>query len=95
MPNHDFDPHKELAEVKSLRTVQRRKRFRKSKLDRYRAELVAMYRTGASSQDLATWLRMKHRMKVHRSSIARYLRTLPEVVAKMTKSSAENTEKEI
>ena len=74
-----FDPFKELAAVKVHRTMQRRKSYRKSKLERYRAELVALHQAGASGQDLAVWLKINHRMKIHRSSIARYLSGLPEL----------------
>ena len=80
MADETFDPLKELNEVRARREMQRRKQYRKSKLERYRADLVAMRRAGASFQDLATWLKMKHRMKIHRSSIDRYLSTLPEMV---------------
>lgn len=77
--SESFDPKAELEAVRARRAMQRRKQYRQSKLDRYRAELVALRQTGASSQDLATWLRMKHRLKIHRSSIDRYLAQLPEL----------------
>ena len=81
MESETFNPLDELSEIKALRALQRRKQYRKSKLERYRAELVAMRRAGASCQDLATWLKVKHRMKIHRSSVDRYLATLPELAA--------------
>lgn len=74
-----FDPLAELQAVKARRAMQRRTTYRKSKLERYRAELVAMRQAGASSQDLAVWLRMKHRLKIHRSSVDRFLAQLPEL----------------
>ena len=77
--SESFDPKAELEAVRARRAMQRRKRYRQSKLDRYRSELVALRQTGASSQDLATWLRMKHRLKIHRSSIDRFLAQLPEL----------------
>ena len=80
MPTEQFDPLQELNKVKEVRAILRRKQYRKSKLQRYRYELVAMRRTGASFQDLSTWLQTKHRMKIHRSSIARYLSGLPEMI---------------
>jgi hypothetical protein len=82
MVDATFNPQDELSEVKTLRALQRRKQYQKSKLERYRAELVAMRQAGASCADLATWLKTKHRMKIHRSSIDRYLSTLPELAAK-------------
>jgi hypothetical protein len=74
-----FNVEAELKEVQELRAMQRRRKYRRSKLERYRAELVALKQAGASSQDLATWLRMKHRLKIHRSSVDRYLSQLPEL----------------
>lgn len=79
MLHETFNPSEELSAVKELRAMQRRKQYRKSKLERYRAELVAMRRAGASCADLATWLKVKHRMKIHRSCVDRYLATLPEL----------------
>lgn len=74
-----FNPLNELNEVKERRALLRRKLFRRSKLEKYRSELVALRQAGGSSQDLATWLKMKHRLKIHRSSIDRYLSGLPEL----------------
>jgi len=79
MANAPFDAVKELAEVKALREMQRRRRYRESKLERYRSELVALRRLGASDQDLVTWLRTKKRFKVDRSTVNRYLASLPEL----------------
>ena len=80
METHDetFDAQTEVARIRSRRAVARRKHYRKSRLDRYRAELVAMRRAGASCADLAEWLRV-HRCRIHRSSIDRYLKRLPEL----------------
>ena len=73
-----FDAQAEVERIRARRSEARRKQYRKSKLDRYRVELVAMRRAGASYADLAEWLRL-HRCRVHRSSIDRYLKRLPEV----------------
>lgn len=74
-----FDAQAEVKRIRSLRAETRRKLFRKSRLDRYRAELVAMKQVGASCADLALWLRITHRCKINRSSIDRYLKKLPEL----------------
>ena len=79
MADATFDPAKELAEIKEHRALRRRKPYHKSKLERFRSELVALARAGASCQDMVIWLRTKRRMKVHRSSIYRYLAGLPEL----------------
>ena len=56
METHEetFDAQAEVARIRSRRAVARRKHYRKSRLDRYRAELVAMRRAGASCADLVT-----------------------------------------
>jgi len=74
-----FDAQAEVKRIRALRAEARRKLFRKSRLERYRAELVAMKRIGASCADLAEWLRVTHRCRIHRSSIDRYLKKLPEL----------------
>ncbi|WP_298439200.1 hypothetical protein [Geobacter sp.] len=74
-----FDAQAEVEHIRARRAEARRKLYRKSRLDKYRAELVAMKRAGASCADLAEWLRVYHRCKVNRSSIDRYLKKLPEL----------------
>ncbi|MDD2335326.1 MAG: hypothetical protein PHD01_01975 [Geobacteraceae bacterium] len=77
--NETFDARAEVDRIRARRAEARRKLFRKSRLDKYRAELVAMKRAGASCADLAEWLRVQHRCKVNRSSIDRFLKRLPEL----------------
>lgn len=74
-----FDALAEVERIRARRAEARRKLYRKSRLDKYRAELVAMKQAGASCADLAEWLRVNHRCKVNRSSIDRYLKKLPEL----------------
>ena len=78
--NATFDAHIEVERIRTRRAEARRKMYRKSRLDKYRAELVAMRQAGASCADLAEWLRVSHRCRMHRSSIDRYLRRLPELI---------------
>ena len=80
-----FDAQREVNRIRTLRANARRRRYRKSRLDRYRAELVAMKRAGASCGDLAVWLRVTHRCKINRSSIDRYLKKLPEMNSETVK----------
>ncbi len=83
--NHEtFNAHIEIEKIRARRTEARRKLYRKSRLDKYRAELVAMKQAGASCADLVEWLRVNHRCKVNRSSIDRYLKKLPELHAATT-----------
>lgn len=77
--NETFNPVVEVERIRARRAEARQKRYRKSRLDKYRAEIVAMKQAGASCADLAEWLRVSHRCKVNRSSIDRYLKRLPEL----------------
>lgn len=74
-----FDAQVEVERIRARRAEARRRLYRRSRLDRYRAELVAMKRAGASCADLVEWLRIKHRCKINRSSVDRYLKKLPEL----------------
>jgi hypothetical protein len=74
-----FNAQIEVDRIRARRTEARRKLYRKSRLDKYRAELVAMKQAGASCADLVEWLRITHRCKVNRSTIDRYLKKLPEL----------------
>ncbi len=77
-PEEPFDAQAEVERIRTRRAEARRKHYRKSRLDRFRAELVAMRQAGASCADLAEWLRLHH-CRVHRRSIDRYLKRMPEV----------------
>ena len=68
-----------LDTVRARRHLARRRRYRRSKLDRYRAELVSLHRMGASYRDMAAYLRLEHRKLVDPTTIRRYLIKLPEV----------------
>ena len=57
-----------LEAVRERRRLARKRRYRRSKLDRYRAELVGLHRMGAS-----------YRRRADPTTIRRYLMKLPEV----------------
>lgn len=84
MNQETFNAQIEIEKIRARRNEARRKLYRKSRLDKYRAELVAMKHAGASCADLVEWLRVNHRCKVNRSSIDRYLKKLPELHAATT-----------
>jgi hypothetical protein len=86
--NETFDALAEVERIRARRTEARRKLYRKSNLDRYRAELMAMKRAGASCADLVEWLRVSHRCKIHRSSIHRYLKKVAEPKEKAAEGKA-------
>lgn len=71
-----------LATIKTHRAVcKHRTTWGKSRLHKYRAELVQMRQEGASLGDLVVWLRTKKRVKVERSTVMRFLCKLPELAA--------------
>lgn len=75
----DLDPAAELTAIRSRRKIAQRQPYRRSRLERYRAELVALRRVGGSYPDLVTWLRTTHRMTVAHTTVMRYLQGLPEL----------------
>jgi len=68
-----------LEAVRERRRLARRRRYRRSKLDRYRAELVTLRRLGASYREMALYVRHQHRRRVDPTTVRRYLVKLPEV----------------
>ena len=68
-----------LDAVRERRRLARRRRYRRSKLDRYRAELVGLRRMGASYPELALYVWHAHRKRVNQTTIRRYLIKLPEI----------------
>ena len=68
-----------LDAVRDRRRMARRRRYRRSKLDRYRAELVRLRRLGASYPELALYVWHEYRKRVNQTTIRRYLIKLPEV----------------
>jgi len=61
-----------VAELKRIRELRQVKRYRKSKLDRFRTEILALDAAGASTSDIALWLR-EHKLKADASTVGRYL----------------------
>ncbi|MGH8654266.1 MAG: hypothetical protein ACREYE_19810 [Gammaproteobacteria bacterium] len=68
----------ELEHVRWVRTVarQRPQAPGRRKLDRYRQEIAALWKQGASERDIVVWLRVRKRIKVHASTVHRYLKRL-------------------
>ncbi len=63
----------ELEAIRRHRAMARRRVWRCSRLDRYRAEIEALRAAGASLADIQVWLR-RRRLRVARSTILRRLR---------------------
>jgi hypothetical protein len=78
----DFNAAMELAKIREVRTALRRRcTWGKSKLTKYRAELIKLKESGASYVDLAYWLRINRRVKIDSSTIQRFLKkdiTVPD-----------------
>ena len=64
----------ELEAIRCLRKAARRRRSQRSRLDRYRAEIERLAGVGASSYDIALWLRKYKRTRVHPTTVWRALR---------------------
>lgn len=75
---HQFNATDALSEIREQRAIKRRHSFRRSRLARFRSELVALRKQGASYHELALWLRGK-RIKVSHTTVLRYLAKLPEL----------------
>lgn len=63
----------QLAAVRAIRRTARYHRHGRSRLDRYRAEIEALAQAGASSYDIALWLRQFKRIKIHPTTVWRAL----------------------
>lgn len=77
--NETFNAQAVIESIRARRSDARRKLYRKSRLDKYRSELVALKQAGASCADLVEWLKVAHRCKINRSSVDRYIKNLPEL----------------
>jgi hypothetical protein len=77
-----FDAAATLETVRQEREERRHRcTWGKSKLVRHRAELVKLRRAGASLADLVHWLKTDKRTQASKSTVSRYLATLPEMQA--------------
>jgi hypothetical protein len=74
-----FDAAAELTSIQEQRKTMRKLSYRKSRLLKHRAEIVALKKSGASLHDIALWLRQKKRIKVSHTTVMRFLAKLPEV----------------
>ena len=89
-PGETFDANFEIRQIRIRRAEARRTRYRKSRLDKYHAELTSMRRAGASLAELAYWLWWKHRCRVHRSSIDRFLKRWERLAAETVVDSEDD-----
>lgn len=73
------DAHDQLAVIRQHLKIARRRRRYRSRLERFRAELIALRRAGASIRELTLWLRQR-RCCAAPSTVSRYIRRLPELL---------------
>ncbi len=69
---NNFDAVNEVAQLKSHKRRIRKRVYRRSKLDTYRGELIALHREGASATDLQRWLQQQ-RIRVTLTTVTRWL----------------------
>lgn len=74
-----MEPNVILQRIRTYRKLCRRVVFHRSRLEKFRAELVALRNAGASYPELTIWLRQEKRIKMAHTTIMRYLKQLPEV----------------
>lgn len=67
-----MDAERELERLRVAAQVVRKRRYSTSRLDRYKAELLALKAAGARPVDLQRWLR-EQRVKVVHSTVVRWL----------------------
>lgn len=79
MMTHNFNAQQELLNIRQRKGIAHRKTYPRSRLQKWRAELVALRKAGASYPELALWLRQQKRIKVTHTTVLRYLSQLPEL----------------
>ncbi len=67
-----FDAVAEVEALKAHKQRIRKRVYRRSQLDRYRGELLALRKEGASATDLQRWLRQQ-RIRVTLTTVTRWL----------------------
>ena len=72
-PFGSFDAAAEAALLKAQTRARRRPRYRRSRLDRYKRELLALRKEGCTTAELQRWL-LAHRIRVQHATVARWLR---------------------
>ena len=71
----DFDVQTELSTLKAHTKTIRKRSYsaRKSRLDKYTHQLLALHQAGATAAELQRWLRANKRVKVVHSTVLRWL----------------------
>ena len=71
----EFHVQRELLALKAQTQSIRKRSYsaRKSRLDRYTHQLLALHQAGATAAELQRWLRTNKRVKVSHSTVLRWL----------------------
>ena len=72
-PEEAFDAAAEADRLRAQTKARRRPRYRRSRLDRYKGELLALRGEGCTTAELQRWL-LAHRIRVQHATVARWLR---------------------
>ena len=59
--------------IREIRKKSCKRRYRRSRLDKYRLEIEMLSNNGGSWRQIANWLRQERRVKVHPTTIGRAL----------------------
>lgn len=68
----EFDPDLEVKKLRKQTSIIRKTRYSKSRLDRYKGELLSLSQSGATCAELHRYLRTK-RIKVAYTTVSRWL----------------------
>lgn len=71
--NKKFDPHKEKQALNAQTKAIRKRTYKKSRLDRYKGEILALYKLQTKPSEIQRWLQDK-RIKVVLSTVTRWLK---------------------
>ncbi len=75
----NFNATEELEALRKRKVLSRKRRFKKNRLERYRAELISLRLSGASYRELSDWIRTNKRWRVDHTVIRRWMIKLPEL----------------
>lgn len=76
---HHFNAQEALLAIRQVKALCQPNRYRKSRLQKYRAELVGLRQAGATYSELVLWLWHEKHFKVTHTTVIRYLAKLPEL----------------
>ncbi len=79
MNTQQFNATIELEQMQQKRKIRRRKLYCRSKLQKYRVEIIELLKNGASFRIIAEWLKVKKHIKVSHTTVMRFTKNLPEL----------------